>query len=441
MIVPLVSTQLTKDQMQEFLERTAGSKKLFERAQGALPSGSTRAPYYYAPYPLYMKKGDGAYVWDVDGNKYLDFANNMGPLVLGHRNPRVQKAVEEQVDAFWCGGPTELEVKLAEEVKRAFPFTDRLLFTPSGTEATMKLIRAARAATGKDRIMLADGAYHGSHDIVTSSPGIPKSYLSLVTRYSYNDEDSFVRAFRKEKAEIGAVVVEALLGHAGSAAPTKSFLRTVREETEKAGVPLILDEVVTGFRISRGGISEVMGVKPDGVALGKIIGGGFPVGAFLATEALMREYEYTKTEFPGIGKARLLQSGTFNAHPVTMAAGLSTLEQLTPEAYKHLAWAGEEASAILDKLATEYHIPHFMTGLSSVFFMHFSKVPVNNTQTARNSDERKGRIFDAMLLSQGVSMPAFHSAFASVPMGKPEMALFRRAVESALNGMKKLGVL
>ena len=425
--------------MQEFLERTAGSKKLFERAQGSLPSGSTRAPYYYAPYPLYLKKGEGAYVWDVDGNKYLDFTNNMGPLVLGHRNPHVQKAVEEQVNAFWCGGPTELEVKLAEEVKSAFPFADRLLFTPSGTEATMKLIRAARAATGRDRIMLANGAYHGSHDIVTSSPGIPKSYLSLVTRYSYNDEDSFVKAFRKEKSEIGAVVVEALLGQAGSAAPTKSFLRTVREETEKAGVPLIMDEVVTGFRISRGGISEVMGIKPDGVALGKIIGGGFPVGAFLATDALMKEYEYSKAEFPRIGKAKLPQSGTFNAHPVTMAAGLATLEQLTPDAYKHLAWVGGEASATLDRLATDYHVPHFMTGLSSVFFMHFSKVPVNNTETAQNSEEKKGRVFDALLLSQGVSMPAFHSAFASLPMDKTEMSLFGKAAETSLAEMKKLG--
>lgn len=435
----MVSTQMTKDRMEEFLERTSGSKKLFERAQGALPSGSTRSPYYYSPYPLYIKKGEGAYIWDVDGNRYLDFANNMGPLILGHRHPVVQNAVNEQVNAFWCGGPTENEIKLAEEIKRAFPMTDRVLFTPSGSEATMKLIRAARAAAGKDRIMMSTGSYHGSHDIVSSSAGIPKSYLSLVTRFSYNDEESFVKAFRKDKSDIGAVIIEALLGHAGSVPPTKSFLKTVREETEKAGVPFIMDEVVTGFRIGRGGISEMMGVKPDGVTLGKVIGGGFPVGAFAGSGRLMKEYEYTKVEFPFIGKAPLMQAGTFNAHAVTMAAGLATLSVLTPDAYKHLSWLGSEATKTMDKLATEYHIPHTMTGIGSLFFMHFIDGPVTNYETAHPSDERKGRMLDAFMLSHGVSMPAFHTAIASLPMGKAEMSTFEKAVSLSLADMKKLG--
>jgi glutamate-1-semialdehyde 2,1-aminomutase len=145
----LVSTQLAKKpDLDDFMRRTSKSRRLFQRAQGSIPSGSTRAPYYYAPYPLYMKKGEGAYVWDIDGNRYLDFANNMGPMILGHRHPAVQRAVEAQVGAFWCGGPTENEVKLAEEIKRAFPIGGEVLFTPSGSEATMKLIRAARAASG-----------------------------------------------------------------------------------------------------------------------------------------------------------------------------------------------------------------------------------------------------------------------------------------------------
>jgi glutamate-1-semialdehyde 2,1-aminomutase len=435
----LVSTQTTKDRMEDFLERTTGSRKLFERASGSIPSGSTRAPFYYAPYPVYMKRGAGPYVWDVDDNKYLDFTNNMGPLVLGHRHPDVQKAVEAQVEALWCGGPTELEVRLAEKIKDAFPVGERVLFTPSGSEGTMKLIRAARAATGKDRIMLSTGAYHGSHDIVTSSPGIPKSYLSTVTRYVYNDEDSFVSAFRKDKGELGAVVMEAILGQAGSVPPTRSFIKTVREETEKTDVPLIMDEVVTGFRIGRGGISEAMGIEPDGVALGKIIGGGFPVGAFLGSERLMKEYEYTRAEFPSVGKPRLPQAGTFNAHPVSMAAGLATLDVLTAKAYEQLAWLGGEASRVLDKTATEYGVPHAMTGIGSIFFMHFSEEEVKNVETARSSDEKKGRMLDALLLSHGVGMPAFHSAFASLPMGKPEMALFERAVQASFSDMKKMG--
>jgi glutamate-1-semialdehyde 2,1-aminomutase len=347
--------------------------------------------------------------------------------------------VEEQVDAFWCGGPTENEIKLAEEIKRAFPFADRVLFTPSGSESTMKLIRAARASTGKDRIMMSTGAYHGSHDIVTTAPGIPKSYLSLVTRYTYNDPESFTAAFRKDKDEIGVVLMEAVLGHAGSVPPTKEFIRTVREETEKAGVPLIMDEVVSGFRLARGGISEIMGIKPDGVTLGKIIGGGFPAGAFLGPERLMKEYEYTKAEFPLIGKAKLQQAGTFNAHAVTMAAGLATLGVLTPDAYKHLDWLGGEASKTMDKLATDYHIPHVMTGIGSMFFMHFSSAPINNYETSHNSDEKKGRMLDAFMLSHGISMPAFHTALASLPMGRAEMDRFGEVFELSLADMKKIG--
>jgi glutamate-1-semialdehyde 2,1-aminomutase len=437
----LVSTEMAKDQIEDFLQRTAGSRKVFERAQGSIPSGSTRAPYYYAPYPLYMKKGEGAYVWDIDGNRYLDFANNMGPLVLGHRHPVVQKAVEEQVDAFWCGGPTEKEVKLAEEIKRAFPIGGKVLFTPSGSEATMKMIRGARAATGRDRIMMSTGAYHGGHDIVTNSPGIPKSYLSLVTRYSYNDEESFRSAFDKDKNDIAAVMVEAVLGHAGSTPPTKSFLKTIREETEKAGVAMIMDEVVTGFRVARGGICEIMGVKPDGVTLGKIIGGGFPVGAFLGSDNLMKEYEYTKAEFPQIGKAALPHAGTFNAHAVSMAAGLATLDVLTPDAYEHLNWVGEEASRIMDRVATDYHVPHVMTGMGSMFSMHFADGPINNYESAHASDEKKGRMRDALLQTHGINMPAFHTDFASLPMEKADLLLFESALQATFGDMKKLGAI
>jgi glutamate-1-semialdehyde 2,1-aminomutase len=286
--------------------------------------------------------------------------------------------------------------------------------------------------------MMSIGAYHGSHDIVSSGPGIPESYLSLVTRYAYNDEESFVGAFKRDKAELGAVMMEGVLGAAGSAPPTKSFIKTVREETEKAGVPFIIDEVVTGFRVRRGGISEMMGVKPDGVTLGKIIGGGFPVGAFLGEGRLMREFEYAKADFPLVGKASILQSGTFNAHPVSMAAGLATLEVLTPDAYAHLAWLGSEASKIMDRLATEHRVPHAMTGLGSLFFMHFSEHPVNNFESAQTSDERKGRILDALMLSHGVSMPAFHSAFTSLPMGKSELAQFELAVGLSFEDMKML---
>ena len=189
------------------MERTLRSKAIFERANNSYPNGSTRAPYYYAPYPLYIKKGEGCYISDLDGNKYIDFANNMGPLILGHRYPSVQKAVMQQVDTFWCGGPTELEVSLAEKVLEAFPMTDRLLFTPSGTEADMKLIRAARAMTRKKTIMMSTGAFHGTSDTLMPGPGTPAEIGGLIARYRYNDEEGFVTQFRKVKDGLAAVIL------------------------------------------------------------------------------------------------------------------------------------------------------------------------------------------------------------------------------------------
>ncbi|MDA4112845.1 MAG: hypothetical protein OK474_02245, partial [Thaumarchaeota archaeon] len=170
-----------------------------------------------------------------------------------------------------------------------------------------------------------------------------------------------------------------------------------------------------------------------------IIGGGFPVGAFLGPDKMMMSFGYTKAEFPFIGKAPIMQAGTFNAHPVTMAAGLATLGVLTPAAYEHLESVGNDARRIMDKLATEHHVPHSITGIGSIFFMHFSKTPVTNYEDSSSSDERKGRLFDALMLTHGVSMPAFHAAFASLPMGKAELALLESAVDLSLADMKKLG--
>jgi glutamate-1-semialdehyde 2,1-aminomutase len=263
-----------------------------------------------------------------------------------------------------------------------------------------------------------------------------------VTRYNYNDEESFSREFAKVKSEVAAVLVEGVLGHAGSAPPTKSFLQTVREETEKSGVAMIIDEVVTGFRVARGGISQRLGVEPDGVALGKIIGGGFPVGAFLGEEKLMRSFEYSKAEFPGIGKPVLQQAGTFNAHAVTMAAGLATLNVLTTQAYDRLEQVGNEVRKVLARLGDEHGVPRAVTGIASMFMFHFSDIPtIDSEETAQHSDEKKGRLFDALMLDHGVLMPAFHSAFCSLPMGRAQVSEFEKAADASFSDMKRMGEL
>ncbi|MGA2665554.1 MAG: aminotransferase class III-fold pyridoxal phosphate-dependent enzyme, partial [Nitrososphaerales archaeon] len=283
--------------MEGFARRTEKSESLFRRAQRVMPSGSTRSPFYGTPYPFYAQRAEGCRVWDVDGNEYVDYVSNMGPLVLGHRHPAVEKAVADQVASIWCGAPVEPEIELAEAILKAFPMGDRLLFTPSGTEALMKLVRAARAASGKKKLAIDSGSFHGTSDSLSPGPGVPEELSSLVLGYRYNDEESFRKVIREARNELAAVVIEAILGPAGGVPPTRSFLRTVREETERYGITLIFDEVVTGFRLARGGISELYSVRPDAVALGKIIGGGFPVGAFLGPERLMREFSYSKAEF------------------------------------------------------------------------------------------------------------------------------------------------
>ena len=414
------------------------SEALFERALGVFPSGSTRAPFYNSPYPLYMKKGEGCRIWDVDGNGYIDFANNMGPLILGHRNPRVQKAVEEQLDQIWCGSPTELEIELGEKILKAFPMCDKMLFAVSGTEALMKLVRAARASTGRNKIMMATGAYHGTSDSLMPGEGVPKELDRLTLRYSYNDPESFRAVFDENRGDLAAVVTEAVLGAAGSVGPDRDFLHLIREETGRHDVPFILDEVVTGFRIARGGISEKYGVRPDGISLGKIIGGGFPVAAFLATDRLMEPFSYSSAEFPFVGKTKIKHAGTFNAFPPGVAAGLATLEQLIPEAYTHLDYLGESVRKLLSKVCEERHLPHYLTGMSSMFRLHFTASPIRNYETFSSSwDEKTERLFDAELLKRGIFMPPAHSAFCSIPMGNQELEQFENVAGSAVGGLSK----
>jgi glutamate-1-semialdehyde 2,1-aminomutase len=427
---------LIREDVEEYSRRTTRSRALFRRAQKVLPSGSTRSPFFGTPYPFYAQRAEGCRVWDVDGNEYVDYVNNMGPLVLGHRHPAVERAVADQVASIWCGAPIEREIELAETILKAFPMGDRVLFTPSGTEALMKLARAARAASGKKKLAIDSGSFHGTSDSLSPGRGVPEELGALVLRYRYNDEASFRKVIAEHRDELAAVVIEAILGPAGGVPPTKSFLRMVREETERHGITLIFDEVVTGFRLARGGISELYSVRPDAVALGKIIGGGFPVGAFLGPRELMGEFSYSRAEFPMVGKARISHAGTFNAHPVTMAAGLATLGELTPERYQHLARLGSQVRRTLHELSDEERIPNSVTGIGSIFRLHVTPTEVTDAETANLSDEYAARLFDFFMLTSGVSLPRFHSAFCSTPMGKREMTQFKDAAAGALRKVK-----
>jgi glutamate-1-semialdehyde 2,1-aminomutase len=425
-----------QDSLSNFSIPTKISKELFSEARSFFPSGSNRAPFYRTPYPLFIRSAQGSHIWDVDGNEFVDFVNNMGPLILGHRYPSVQRAVLDQVGLIWCGGPNELEIKLAEMVLKEYPASDKLLFCPTGTEAVMKLVRAARSSSGKKKVAMARGAFHGTSDVSVGETGVPEEVRNLTVRFKYNDEESFRAVLKESGEDLAAVLVEGLLGSAGSVAPTKSFLQIVREETAKLGILLIFDEVVTGFRVARGGISEVYGVKADATVLGKIIGGGFPVGALLGPDSVMDEFERVSTESPLVGESNISHGGTFNAFPVTMAAGVATLKELTPEVYDHLNGFGNDIRKLLTEICKENGIPNCVTGIGSIFNLHFTRENVTDHDSAEKSDERVGRIFDLLMLNRGINLAPFHSSFCSAPMNKEDFKGFEVAAREALEQVR-----
>ncbi len=356
-----------RDVIERYVARTRGSAALFERASRVLPGGSTRTTVFTEPYPPYIVGGAGATLTDVDGNAYLDFLGNYTSLILGHAHPEVVAAVEAQVrrgSAF--AAPTELEVALAEEIVARLPSIERIRFTNSGTEATMFALRLARAHTGRDVIARFAGAYHGTHDLVmTGTPGVPSALGRLVAELPFNDMAGVERALAGREGEVAAIVVEPIQGVAGMVAADPAFLAGLRDYTHRHGILLVFDEVIS-FRVGPGGAQGLYGVMPDLTALGKIIGGGFPVGAFGGRAEVMDRFDARR---PG----SLVQGGTFNGNPVTAAAGLATLRFLTPARYEQLASLGDRLRDGLDDRLAAAGLEARVTGVASLFHVHLGR--------------------------------------------------------------------
>jgi glutamate-1-semialdehyde 2,1-aminomutase len=325
----------------DYLARTPRSRALWERATASLPGGSTRTTVYSAPYPPYAARGAGLVVTDVDGNDYRDFLGNYTSLILGHAHPAVVAAVEAQVrrgSAF--AAPTELEVELAEELRRRVPSIEQLRFTSSGTEATMFAIRAARAYTGRAVVATFDHAYHGTHDLVmTGTPGVPDAIAALRVELPWGDLDGVEEAIRGREGDIAAILLEPVQGAGGVRAPDPGFLVGLRAVADRIGALLIFDEIIS-FRIARGGAQEVYGVRPDLTTLGKIIAGGYPLAAFGGRADVLEIFDARRERAVSHG-------GTFNGNPVAAAAGLATLNELTTTTYERLAVLGERLRARL----------------------------------------------------------------------------------------------
>ncbi len=390
--------------------------------------------------PFFVDRGQGPFLWDVEGNRFIDYVGSWGALILGHRHPAVLQAVEEALKrGTTFGTPTPWETALAREIVRAIPSMEQVRFVSSGTEAVMSAVRLARAATGRRKILKFDGGYHGHLDAlltkagsgmatlgIPASPGVPRSVTRDTITVSFNDTDAVERAIRRHGKTLACLLVEPVLANIGVIPPENRFLQALRALTRKAGILLIFDEVITGFRVAYGGAQRCYGVRPDLTVLGKVIGGGFPVGAYGGSRRLMRRVAPSGPVY---------QAGTLAGHPVAMAAGLATLRVLrTAGAYRRLEEKGRRLREDLVRAGKERGIPiqvHQVGGLLSLFF---SGRPVRDAQDARGCDSaRYARYFRGML-ERGIYLPpsAFEGWFLSTAHGSKELSATVKAHREVL---------
>ncbi|WP_308363861.1 MULTISPECIES: glutamate-1-semialdehyde 2,1-aminomutase [unclassified Microbulbifer] len=397
------------------------SEQLFAEAQQFIPGGvnsPVRAFRAVGGTPLFIERAEGAYLFDADGKRYIDYVQSWGPMVLGHAHPRVIEAVIERArSGLSFGAPTELETQLAEELCRLWPGLDLVRFVNSGTEATMSAIRLARGFTGRDKIVKFEGCYHGHSDSllvkagsgaltmgVPSSPGVPAALADHTITLSYNDADAVRDCFAKMGNEIACVIVEPVAGNMNCVPPLPGFLETLREVCDKSGALLIIDEVMTGFRVSLTGAQGYYGVRADLTTLGKVIGGGMPVGAFGGRREVMEQ-------IAPLGP--VYQAGTLSGNPVAMAAGLETLKLIQePGLYERLAANTKRlVEGVLDA-AKAAGIPLTANKVGSMFGFFFTEeAQVSNYQQVMACDNQRFNRFFHGMLEQGVYLaPASYEA-------------------------------
>jgi glutamate-1-semialdehyde 2,1-aminomutase len=377
-----------------------------------------------------MARANGSRLWDVDGNEYIDYIGSWGPMLLGHRHPEILAGIEDALTIGTSfGAPTEREIELAEEIRDAVPSMEMIRLVNSGTEATMSALRVARGFTGRDLTIKFEGCYHGHVDSllvkagsgmatlgIADTAGVPKAFADTTLALPYNSVEALQQAFSAHGAEIAAVILEPVVGNMGCVLPTAEFLAALVSLTREHGALLIFDEVMTGFRVDRGGAQRLFGITPDLSTFGKVIGGGLPIGAYGGRKEIMRKVAPV---------GNVYQAGTLSGNPLAVSAGLAMLRHIRthPEIYAQL-----EASAAA--LCSELPAALTINRVGSMFTLFFTQTPVSDYETAKTSDTAKFGRFFHHLLERGVYFPPsqFEAAFLSTAHTAEDIAHTRQAI-------------
>jgi glutamate-1-semialdehyde 2,1-aminomutase len=428
--------------------QTSKSEKLFQQAQALIPGGvnsPVRAFRSVGGTPRFIERGEGACIWDADGNRYIDYVLSWGPLALGHAHPAVVKALQEAVTRGTSyGAPTELESQLAQLVIDLVPSVEMIRFVNSGTEATMSALRLARATTGREKIIKFAGCYHGHADMLLvqagsgvatlglpDSPGVPESTAAHTLTAPFNDLESVRQLFAQNPGQIAAVIVEPIAANMGFVLPQDGFLLGLQELCRENGALFILDEVMTGFRVAPGGAQQRWNLDPDLTCLGKVIGGGLPVGAYAGKREIMEKVAPA---------GPMYQAGTLSGNPLAMTAGLVTIWTLIePGVFERVEQQTETLARGIEAAAQAAEIPVQVGSCGTMFGFYFLReagVKITNYAEAKQhaDTERYGKFFHAMLDAGVYLAPSqFEAAFVSTAHGDGEIGETLRAVEKVLS--------
>ncbi|MEE9564194.1 MAG: glutamate-1-semialdehyde 2,1-aminomutase [Candidatus Hydrothermarchaeaceae archaeon] len=414
------------------------SNRLFEEAKRVLVGGVNSPVRAMKPYPFFTERGEGCRLHDVDGNSYIDYCLAYGPLILGHAYPKVIESVKQQIErGSLYGTPTELETKFAQKICQAVPTAEMLRFVNTGTEATMGAIRLARGYTGKNKIIKFEGAFHGAHDYVLvkagsgatthgmpTSAGVPKDTTKNTIIVPFNDEAAVENALKD--ADTAGIILEPIIGNAGCIMPKDGYLKFLREATADKGALLIFDEVITGFRLAYGGAQEYYGVMPDITTLGKILGGGLPIGAIASSREIMEN-------MAPLGK--VYQAGTFNGNPLSMAAGYAAVTELEDgSVYEKVNALGDRMRKGLEEVTADLGLETRVYGVASMFQIYITGEDVPDYQAALRADKDLFLKFQQELMKRGVFFPPsqYECNFISYAHGEDEIDDTLSTVEDSL---------